>query len=169
MMKTHCKSGHEFTNENTYVRRDGRRICRACERIRAQMDRGARRSVEKWTDEKVSELYRLVGEGKTHHEIAAILGVSLSRVQGRIYRDSLTEEQRKAQTDKKREWERRASGAKPRDCREYQRASYIAASRPSAELIAEANRRAAAPRDLTAIIFNDPPKGYSALDRRQSV
>lgn len=33
--KTHCKNGHEFTPENTYIKpglRDGRRTCRACQR-----------------------------------------------------------------------------------------------------------------------------------------
>lgn len=30
--KTHCKHGHEFTSENTYVRRDrGTRACRTCQ------------------------------------------------------------------------------------------------------------------------------------------
>ena len=28
--KTHCKHGHEFTEANTYRRRDGRRVCRIC-------------------------------------------------------------------------------------------------------------------------------------------
>jgi hypothetical protein len=27
---THCKHGHEFTQENTYWRKEGRRMCRAC-------------------------------------------------------------------------------------------------------------------------------------------
>lgn len=31
--KTHCSSGHEFTDANTYVRRNGQRMCRACLRI----------------------------------------------------------------------------------------------------------------------------------------
>ncbi len=31
-MKSHCKRGHAFTAENTYVRPDGRRTCRQCKR-----------------------------------------------------------------------------------------------------------------------------------------
>lgn len=27
---THCPHGHEFTSENTHIRRDGRRRCRTC-------------------------------------------------------------------------------------------------------------------------------------------
>lgn len=32
--KTHCKRGHEFTNENTYVDKYGQRNCRACGRLK---------------------------------------------------------------------------------------------------------------------------------------
>ena len=32
--KTHCKRGHEFTEENTYVRKTGGRLCRQCEHDR---------------------------------------------------------------------------------------------------------------------------------------
>jgi hypothetical protein len=32
--KTHCLRGHAFDEENTYVRSDGARICRACVRAR---------------------------------------------------------------------------------------------------------------------------------------
>jgi hypothetical protein len=31
---THCKRGHEFTPENTYVQPNGRRVCRTCKRLR---------------------------------------------------------------------------------------------------------------------------------------
>jgi hypothetical protein len=32
--KTHCKSGHEFTEANTYIRKDnGSRMCRKCEAL----------------------------------------------------------------------------------------------------------------------------------------
>lgn len=30
MGKTHCKNGHEFTTENTYVSSNGKRSCRIC-------------------------------------------------------------------------------------------------------------------------------------------
>lgn len=30
--KTHCKHDHEYTEENTYVTSDGRRVCRTCKR-----------------------------------------------------------------------------------------------------------------------------------------
>lgn len=33
--KTHCNQGHEFTEENTHVRRTGHRNCRECQRILA--------------------------------------------------------------------------------------------------------------------------------------
>lgn len=32
--KTHCKRGHEYTPENTYISPKGQRFCRKCERIR---------------------------------------------------------------------------------------------------------------------------------------
>lgn len=37
--KTHCKHGHEFTPENTYLYKDGRgRQCRACRAMRTRRD-----------------------------------------------------------------------------------------------------------------------------------
>lgn len=30
--KTHCKRGHEFTEDNTYINRKGHRYCRECKR-----------------------------------------------------------------------------------------------------------------------------------------
>lgn len=32
LRKTHCAQGHEYTEENTYIRYDGRRECRVCQR-----------------------------------------------------------------------------------------------------------------------------------------
>ena len=33
-LKTHCKNGHEFTEENTWIEKTGARHCRTCHRIR---------------------------------------------------------------------------------------------------------------------------------------
>lgn len=35
LAKTHCKQGHEFTPENTYIKSNGARRCKNCNRIRA--------------------------------------------------------------------------------------------------------------------------------------
>jgi hypothetical protein len=34
LTKTHCPKGHEYTADNTYKRKDGRRDCRTCHRER---------------------------------------------------------------------------------------------------------------------------------------
>lgn len=44
--KTHCKHGHEFTPENTFIKSNGCRSCRTCRR---GYDRG-RRDAEYWRE-----------------------------------------------------------------------------------------------------------------------
>lgn len=34
--QTHCVHGHEFTEDNTYVKKNGSRICNTCNRIRSR-------------------------------------------------------------------------------------------------------------------------------------
>lgn len=46
---THCRHGHEYDQKNTYVRIDGTRRCRTCERINAK-----RRRHEKTRDNKLT-------------------------------------------------------------------------------------------------------------------
>lgn len=43
--KTHCKRGHEFTPENTYVMKRGGRSCRACLRLHQANQRARRREL----------------------------------------------------------------------------------------------------------------------------
>lgn len=40
--KTFCKNGHEFTKENTYIRPNGNRTCKECNRIIVAKKRGNR-------------------------------------------------------------------------------------------------------------------------------
>jgi hypothetical protein len=47
--KTVCDSGHEFTEENTIIRFDGRRGCKACKNANARKQYAAgRHNVRKW-------------------------------------------------------------------------------------------------------------------------
>lgn len=40
-INTHCKKGHEYTEENTYVHLSGARQCRSCNKERARLSRGS--------------------------------------------------------------------------------------------------------------------------------
>jgi hypothetical protein len=40
--KTHCVAGHEFTEQNTHIRKEGHRECRACARDRARRYRSSK-------------------------------------------------------------------------------------------------------------------------------
>lgn len=42
-VKTHCIHGHEFTPENTFPMKDGRRACRECGRIRSRQYRARKK------------------------------------------------------------------------------------------------------------------------------
>lgn len=66
-----------------------------------------------------------------------------------------------------REWKLHNTRAKPSSARTYRAASEHVSSRPSAELIEDAQRRLLAPRSITSALMGDPPAGTSALDRRQ--
>ena len=164
-MRTHCIRGHEMTAENIYQRtdRDGVR-CRKCMHFN-NLKRSKTRLTSKWTEVQLAELYRLKGEGKSALEIAEIMGCKRSRIDERLRRDRMTPEQRRAHEKQKTEWARKNGGGTQRQS--YRPASTTIASRPSDELIAEARRRADAPRSLSAMLLGDPPRGFSALDRKQ--
>ncbi len=44
LSKTHCPSGHPYSPENTYLRSNGDRSCRTCERDRKRIDMRRRRA-----------------------------------------------------------------------------------------------------------------------------
>lgn len=44
--KTHCNRGHEFTELNTYVNKNGGRVCRTCVRENMRRYRAEKRSAE---------------------------------------------------------------------------------------------------------------------------
>ena len=46
--RTHCKRGHEFTEENTYLYPDGRRNCRACKRESDHKTRTEKPRLARW-------------------------------------------------------------------------------------------------------------------------
>jgi hypothetical protein len=50
--QTHCINGHEFTPENTSIRRNGSRRCRACDAIRCRKRYWAKRDV---TEVRIAE------------------------------------------------------------------------------------------------------------------
>ncbi len=95
--------------------------------------------LDMWTDEENATLARLVAEGKPSREIAAILNRPLHGTKSKI---------------------------------QYQKTGPLKRGPTTAvappECIAERERRLSAPRDLTAIFMGDPPKGYSALDRKMA-
>lgn len=79
---------------------------------------------------------------------------------------NMTEERRAATAKKRAEYNQQF---KSLNCSGLNgRSTEIIASRPSDDLIADAQRRASAPRSLSATLLGDPPYGYSALDQRQS-
>lgn len=95
--KTHCDSGHEFTAENTLLRPDGSRKCRACkregDRRRAARQREAGRehlATPAFASEALAPrgqaVIDLVIVGTPLREMAAQLGVSKSTVDHELER-----------------------------------------------------------------------------------
>lgn len=48
--KTHCKNGHEYTPENTYITPNGWRNCRICHQQREEARRGPRTNVRRYIE-----------------------------------------------------------------------------------------------------------------------
>jgi hypothetical protein len=87
--KTHCKRGHEFTAENTWLAKDGERGCRQCMRAQRkrwhEMHPGPGRAIgERHHRHKLSEaqvrLIKMLPRQYSHVEIAKALDMSPSLI-----------------------------------------------------------------------------------------
>lgn len=47
--KTHCKNGHEYTEENTRINCNGSRVCKICERISGKRSKRIKRAEKRYT------------------------------------------------------------------------------------------------------------------------
>lgn len=126
------------------------------------------REYTRWNFVEVTRLRKMLQDGKSPEFIAHMLGMKVQRVIERIrYENRTPEQKRKKYEIAKALREKNKSDNPRRGVRTVTSHPVLAVSRPTSEMIEEAKRRAEAPRSLTAEFFNDPPQGYSALDRRQ--
>jgi hypothetical protein len=127
------------------------------------------REYTRWTFVEITRLRKMIEEGKSREHIASILGMPVQRVIERIRHENRSPEQKRAKYElAKALREKDKDLNKRRAIRTVTPHPVLAVSRPSPEMIADAQRRADAKRSLTAEFFGDPPKGWSALDRRQA-
>lgn len=113
----------------------------------------------RWTKEDDEVATSMKAKGRSTAVIAHALRRTSVAVRSRMRYLSLTDEQRT------REW--RAKEAR-RDAVVPTRIAHIHERAPTIppEVIEERNQRYLAARSLTAILMGDPPRGYSALERR---
>lgn len=78
--RTHCKRGHEFNTENTYVAPDGHRECRTCNRERNRR-RGQESTFKAAVTARDKNRMALWEAGSTDAVIAAAEGVSRGAIQ----------------------------------------------------------------------------------------
>lgn len=102
----------------------------------------------RWTDEETKLARRLLADNATDERFMESLGRTRSMAIDRI---------------------RYVDVPRYRDRRKNRPPAVIPPSRTVPhEVIADAFRRAVAPRSITAFVFGDPAPGYSALDKRPS-
>lgn len=124
-----------------------------------------------WTQKDVLLLKQMMNAGLTVREMAIRFGSTDDRVRDRIKQDAKRPQDKKMNAVRAKAWreKQKAAGKNPKwpVSEGARRETVISAARPTPEMIADAARRASAPRSLISMLMNDPPKGCSALDRRQ--
>lgn len=118
----------------------------------------------KWTEEDIATLDRMLAQGYCNAEIAPKVGRSKYAVQ--TYRRD------RARTDEDKAAKRRRANELARLRNDKPKTGRLAfgeriIDRPTPDILRERDRRLALPpRDLTAAFCGDPLPGYSALERR---
>lgn len=120
-----------------------------------------------WTAEDLKTLCRMKAEKSLVRDIALALGRSEGAVVEQWRWINNSEERRERRRDRTnliRSAKRNGTPiSHPHKVLGYSTIS----SRPSGDLLADAQRRMLAPRTIGQEIFGDPPPGYSALDRKR--
>lgn len=121
--------------------------------------------LDRWTSEQIAQLHTLYNRGVKRYEIAKIMGMTETRIRQRLQWESkcgsiLTARKRR------RAAQRLATKEEQKSARMFfERVEPI--HRPPDESIKERDARYTAPASsLAGFVFGDPPKGFSALDRR---
>jgi hypothetical protein len=110
---------------------------------------GRAKSTPVWSDADTQTAARMLGEGASDADFRKALGRSRSSARSRVTLAGITVRKVDSAPAIDQAWSAKVRGVSP-------------------QALADADRRARAPRSLTAIAFGDPPPGYSALDRRNS-
>lgn len=116
----------------------------------------------KWSQEDSDEAQRMHDAGKTDEEIGARFSRTANGVRTHL-------QLRRLGPEKRKQYLRTRNAKRPKTLPTERPLDLEAAVifRPTAEMLADRDRRAVMPcRDLTSILMGDPPIGLSALDQR---
>ncbi len=117
-----------------------------------------------WSPEDWATVVRMRAEGMTIGAVAARIGRRVNTLKAKIRWEAMDSDERASRAARIKGYKR-----KHRQTIKTERQFEMVRKegRPSEESIADRERRhAAGPRDLTGAFFGDPPRGYSALERR---
>lgn len=122
-----------------------------------------KKSEFEWSAADIATAQKLFAEGLSYAQIGERINRTPKGVRVKLKRLSWTPEQRYAYNKKERlrgkKFVARKTVAGMR--------TMVQVTRPiPPELLADREARYAAPQDLTGAFFGDPPKGFSALERR---